>query len=248
MLRLPPACFRPGASKLALSAAAALIAVAAVAPAAQARGAGRRPARAMKTAAHAGKKAAPAGKVAATPEGKVVLLPLRDDDDRSFTSQVERLLRARGVEVVTDVRGVDTPEQFRELATHLNIAAFVEGNFKERDGAPVAKVTVQVRSGWTGRKVTTATFRETKLHLRAEMEDKLWKKIGPAIARACVDANKPRKKDRAPMMIQAGIPLNVPDPPPAPPPALPAKAKPAPTASAAYDPWSTKEGDLRSKF
>ena len=81
---------------------------------------------------------------------------------------------------------------------------------------------MQVRSGYTGRKLTAVTFRETKLHLRAEMEDKLWPKIGPAIARACVDANKPRKRDRAPMVIEAGVPLNVPDPPP------PPKTKPAP--------------------
>ena len=246
MLQLPPVSVRPGASMMAAAVAAALTIVVA-APPAEARGAGRRPARAAKTkvAGHASRKA-PRAKVVANPEGKVVLLPLRDDDDKSFTTQIERLLRARGVEVATDVRGVDTPEQFRELATHLNIAAFVDGNLKEREGDAISKVTVQVRSGYTGRKLTAVTFRETKLHLRAEMEDKLWPKIGPAIARACVDANKPRKRDRAPMMIQAGIPLNMPDPPPAPP---PAKAKPSPTASAAYDPWSAKaEGDLRSKF
>ena len=195
--------------------AAALIAIAAAAPLAQARGAGRARGEGESRAAHAGKKAtASRAKVASNPEGKVVLLPLRDDDDRSFTSQVERLMRARGVDVATDVRGVDTPEQFRELATHLGIAAFVEGTLKEREGDAISKVTVQVRSGYTGRKLTAVTFRETKLHLRAEMEDKLWPKIGPAIARACVDANKPRKRDRAPMMIEAGVPLNVPDPPP----------------------------------
>ena len=169
-----------------------------------------------------------------------MLLPLRDDDDHSFTSQVERLLRAHGVDVATDVRGVDTPEQFRELATHLGIAAFVDGNLKEREGDAISKVTVQVRSGYTGRRLTLVTFRETKIHLRAEMEDKLWTKVGPSIARACVDAAKPRKRDRDPMMIQAGVPLNVPDPPP------PAKPKRAPAA--ADDPWSpTAEGE-KSKF
>ena len=163
----------------------------------------------------------------------MVLLPLRDDDDRSFTSQVERLMRARGVDVVTDVRGVDTPEQFRELATHLGIAAFVEGTLKEREGDAISKVTVQVRSGYTGRKLTAVTFRETKLHLRAQMEDKLWPKIGPAIARACVDANKPRKRDRAPMMIEAGRSAQRARPPAAP------EAKPAPPA-AAFDPWARR--------
>jgi len=222
MLRSPPVSFRPGASTVIAAGAVALIAFAAAAPPAHARGAGRRAAKA-RSVAHASKKAAP------RPDGKVVLLPIRDDDDHSFTTQVERLLRARGVEVATDVRGVDTPEQFRELATHLGIAAFVEGNLKEREGAAISKVTIQVRSGYTGRKLTAVTFRETKLHLRAEVEDKLWPKIAPAITRACVDANKPRKRDRAPMMIEAGIPLNAPDPP---------KAKPAPPASAAYDPWS----------
>jgi NADPH:quinone reductase-like Zn-dependent oxidoreductase len=221
--------------------ATTLIAIAA-APLAHARGAGRRPAKAV---AHASKKAS--ARPSARPDGKVVLLPIRDDDDKSFTTQVERLLRARGVEVVTDVRGVDTPEQFRELATHLGIAAFVDGNLKEKEGAAISKVTIQVRSGWTGRKLTAVTFRETKPHLRAEVEDKLWPKIAPAISRACLDANKPRKRDRAPMMIEAGIPLNAPDPPPLakakPVPEPPAaKTKAAPTASAAFDPWGATTG------
>ena len=64
-----------------------------------------------------------------------------------------------------------------------------------------------MRSGYSGRKVAAVTFRESPLHLRAEVEDKLWTKIGPAIARACTDASKPRKRDRDPMMIEAGTPL-----------------------------------------
>src|SRR3954469_14996026 len=232
MLRLPPVSVRPGVL------AAALAAFAAATPQpAQARGAGRRAAHTARTksTAHAAKKTAPRSKIVPNQEGKVVLLPLRDDDDHSFTSQIERLLRAHGVDVATDVRGVDTPEQFRELATHLGIAAFVDGTLKEKEGNAISKVTVQVRSGYTGRRLTLITFRETKLHLRAEMEDKLWTKVGPAIAHACVDAAKPRKRDRDPMMIQAGIPLNAPDP-------APAKPKRAP----ADDPWgATADNEKR---
>jgi len=158
-----------------------------------------------KTAGRA--KAAHHPKVTPAQEGKVVLLPIRDDDDHGFTSQIDRLLRGHGLDIATDVRGVDTSEQFRELATHLGIAAFVAGNLKEREGDAISRITIEVRSGYTGKKLTTVTFRETKLHLRAELEDKLWAKVGPAIARACADASKPRKRDRDPMMIEAGTPL-----------------------------------------
>ena len=47
-----------------------------------------------------------------------------------------------------------------------------------------------------------------------EIEEKLWPKVGSAMARACVDANKPRKKGRNPL-IEAGTPLEPPPPPPA---------------------------------
>jgi NADPH:quinone reductase-like Zn-dependent oxidoreductase len=200
MLQLSRAGSRPARLLTALAVAGAFTAVA---PFAAARHASRgsRP----KTAAHS--QAAHRSKVTPDQEGKVVLLPFRDDDDHGFTSQVERLLRARGLDVVTDVRGVDTAEQFRELATHLGIAAFVEGNLKEREGDAISRVTIQVRNGYTGRKLTVVTFRETKLHLRAEVEDKLWPKVGPAIARACADAAKPRRRDRDPMLIEAGTPL-----------------------------------------
>ena len=33
------------------------------------------------------------------------------------------------------------------------------------------------------------------------------RRIGPAIARACADTSKPRKRDRDPMMIEVGSPL-----------------------------------------
>jgi TolB-like protein len=155
-----------------------------------------------------GKKvaAAPrAPKVVPNQDGKVVLLPFADDDDRSIAALVERLLQARGMEVLTNVRGVDTAEQFRELAGLTGVTAFADGTVRE-SGKNV-RVTVQLRSGYTGRRVALATFKETKLHLRTEIEDKLWTRLGPAMARACVDATKPRKRGRGPMVIEAGTPL-----------------------------------------
>lgn len=156
------------------------------------------------------------GKVAAKPAGrlggKVAIFPLKWDDDRTIYVQIERILRSKGLEVVDGVRPVDTAEQYRELATAMGLAAFVGGDYWEKDDK--ARVTINVRSGYTGQKVAVGTFKETPLHMHAEVEDKLWKKVGPAMSRACVDANRPRKKGRNPLMIEAGTPLESPPPPP----------------------------------
>jgi hypothetical protein len=159
-------------------------------------------------AARGAKKAAPAPrqpKVVPNQEGKVVVLPFKDDDDHSIGALVERLLQARGLEVVANVRGVDTAEQFREVAGTLNLAAFVEGSVK--DGGKASRVSIALRSGYTGRRVAVANFKEPKLYLRTQIEEKLWTRLGPAMARACVDATKPRKRGRSPLMIEAGTPL-----------------------------------------
>jgi hypothetical protein len=173
----------------------ALFALTAFAPPAHARQAAK--------AAHARK--APHSKNTPNQDGKVAVFPVRYEDDNGFSPLIERVLRAHGLAVATDVHRVDTAEQFRELSTALGFAAYVDGEYN--DGAARSKLTIVVRNGYTGKKVAVTTFRETKLHLRSEVEDNLWTKIGPAIARACADASKPRKRDRAPMMIEAGTPL-----------------------------------------
>jgi NADPH:quinone reductase-like Zn-dependent oxidoreductase len=206
---------------------AATLAAAAFAPPAHACGAGRRSSKAKAPAA----KKMPRSKVMPNQEGKVAVFPVRYDDDNAFSAQIARILKAKGLDVATDVRRVDTAEQFRELSTALGFAAYVDGEYSE--GEARSKITVLVRNGYTGRKVAATTFRETNAHLRAEVEDKLWTKIGPAIARACIDANKPRKKDRAPLVIEAGTPL---DSPPA---AQAARKRPAATGQSGADPWAT---------
>jgi hypothetical protein len=142
---------------------------------------------------------------AKTLKGKVAVFPVLYDEDNGFSGQLQRLLRAHGLGVSSEVRRVDTPEQFKELSTALGFAAFVEGEFTE--GENKSRLTVVVRSGYSGKKVAVATFKETNLRIRNEVEDKLWTKIGPAIERACADASKPRERDRAPLVVEAGEPL-----------------------------------------
>ena len=179
--------------------------VALAAPAA----AGAKAKQARPAAARAAKRA-PRPKIVPDQQGKIVMFPFRDDDDHAVGAQVERLLRARGLEVVTGVRKVDTAEQYRDMATALGLIGYVEGNFKE--GATASRVTLQVRSGYTGRTVAQTTFKETNLHLSAEIEDNLWTKLGPGIARACTDAAKARKGGPGPLLIEAGTPLDSPAP------------------------------------
>jgi hypothetical protein len=197
MLRLPRAGLNVRASLAAGLVAA--IATAAFSSPAHAR----RAAKPKVKTAHA--RNAPRSKSVANPEGKVAVFPIRYDDENAFSAQIERLLRARGLEVATDVRRVDTAEQFRELSTALGFAAYVDGEYNH--GPARSRLTIVVRNGYTGKKVAVTTFKETALHLRAEVEDNLWTKIGPAVARACADASKPRKRDRSPLMIEAGTPL-----------------------------------------
>ena len=194
MGQLPRHPRRPGVSLV----VAPLLAVVAAALPSTALARGHR----AKAKPHVVHKRAP--KIVPNQEGKIVVFPFRDDEDNSFSAQVERLLKGHGLDIVTGVRRVDTAENYREIAGTMGIVAFVDGNVKER--GDTARVTVEVRSGYSGRKITATTFKETKIHLRAEIEDKLWNKIGSAMARACADADKPRLRNRGPLVIEAGSP------------------------------------------
>lgn len=137
--------------------------------------------------------------------GKVAVFPVLYDDGNGLTGQLRRLMHSRGLEVSTDVRRVDTPEQLRELATVVGLVAYIDAELVE--DPTTSRLTVVVHSGYTGKKVAVVTFKGTTLELRDQVEDKLWLKIGPAIERACADASKPRKRDRDPLVVEAGTPL-----------------------------------------
>jgi hypothetical protein len=137
-------------------------------------------------------------------QGKVVVFGFRNDDRDAVSAQVGRLLELRGMEVVTGVRPVDNAEQYRDVATHLGLVAFIEGDVRGTDAKTL--VTVRLRSGFTGRPLSKATFVDSRENLLRNISDTLWKKVGAVMARACLDASKPRKPSRA-LRINAGTPI-----------------------------------------
>jgi len=141
--------------------------------------------------------------VAANQQGKVVVLPFKNDDGY-VAQQIAQLLDARGLEVLTTVRPVDTAEQYRDVATSMGLAAFVDGEIKGTEEK--MRVLVRLRSGYSGRKVAEVTFTETHAKMPGQLSSKLWSRVGGTIARTCVDARKPRKK-RHLLQINAGTAL-----------------------------------------
>lgn len=141
--------------------------------------------------------------------GKVVIFPFRDDDDGQLSTQVGELLEARGLEIVTGVRRVDSPEQYRDVATQLDLVAYVDGDVRGTEAK--TKATIRLRDGHSGRPVSQATFSESRSDLARALSDNLWKKLGRAMARACADADKPRKASRTTLRINAGVPLDAPE-------------------------------------
>jgi len=143
--------------------------------------------------------------------GRIVIFPFPGDDG-TLTTQVSQLLAARGLEVLTDVKPVDTAEQYRDLATTLHLAAYVEGDLRGTEEK--ARAVVRVRSGYSGRKMREATFKDSLENLPREISDGLWPKLGPSLAHACADAARPRRKTRGALVINAGTPIEtVPAPP-----------------------------------
>jgi hypothetical protein len=128
------------------------------------------------------------------------------DGANPLRGRIVRLLRAKGLKVITTLRPVDSPEQYREMADTLVLVAFVDGEASE-DGDQ-ASVTVNVRSGVSGLRVASATLAGERRKLPAAIDKELWLQLEPPLARACADAAKPHKREREPMRIEAGTPLD----------------------------------------
>jgi hypothetical protein len=164
----------------------------------------KRPAKGAKSASSMWLFSKPAN-VVPNQQGKIVVFPFRNDDGDALSTQIGQLLEARGLELVPGVRPVDTVEQFRDVATHLGLVAYIDGDIRGTDAK--TKVTVRLRSGFTGRQVSQAVFSEPRADLAREISDKLWTRLAPSMAHACADASKPRKASRNTLQINAGTPI-----------------------------------------
>ncbi len=172
-------------------------------------------ARAAKHAAHAKPKAKTAAKSCPAPKdepppivvagGKVAVFPFTGDDAEPVRRQVMHLLKAKGMKVMTNLRPVDSAEQYREMSVALNLVAYVDGEvtIEGNDGS----ATVFVRNGATGMRTASATVAAERHQLAAGLAKEIWERLGPALSQACADAAKPRKGGREPMRINAGTPL-----------------------------------------
>jgi hypothetical protein len=137
--------------------------------------------------------------------GKVAVFGFTGEGASRVQQAVVSTLRTRGLQVTTGLRPVDSAEQYREMAATLRLAAYIDGSV---GGTPAqGEATVRVRSGITGRPITSVRFSGDRGGLPADVGNGLWPRTGPQLTRLCAEAAKPRKGGRKAMRINAGTPI-----------------------------------------
>jgi hypothetical protein len=137
--------------------------------------------------------------------GKVAVFGFTGEGASRVQQAVVSTLRTRGLQVTTGLRPVDSAEQYREMAATLRLAAYIDGSV---GGTPAqGEATVRVRSGITGRPITSVRFSGDRGGLPADVGNGLWPRTGPQLTRLCAEAAKPRKGGRKAMHINAGTPI-----------------------------------------
>jgi hypothetical protein len=166
--------------------------------------------------AQAKEAAAPKDPPLPPPQGKFAVFTFAGEGGGHILQQkVVNALRAKGLKVITNLRPVDSAEQYREMSLTLNLVGYFDGEWTAEGDQ--ASATVYLRSGVTGMRTASTTFAGEKRTLAAEVGKGLWERLSLDLAQLCVEAAKPRKAERAPLRIEAGTPLpnrSSPDDPP----------------------------------
>jgi hypothetical protein len=139
--------------------------------------------------------------------GKVAVFVFKGDDVyEPVRAEVVRVLRRRGLNVTAALRPVDSAAQYREMSYALKLAVFVEGEMTGE--GPRQSALIRLRSGVTGQPIASAKFSGPTPKIVGAVEHSLWSRLGAATMRACSSASRPRRREREPIHIEAGTPMD----------------------------------------
>lgn len=134
--------------------------------------------------------------------GKVAVFVFKGDDVyEPVRESVVRLLRRRGLAVTVSLKPVQSAVELREMSQASKLAAYVSGEMVG-EGAR-QRATIHLYSGLSGHRVASASFTGPTDEIVADVQRKLWTRVGPPILRACTAAARPRRQEREPMRIDA---------------------------------------------
>ena len=137
---------------------------------------------------------------------KVAVLEIRGDSTDEIRAQIIKVLRPKVRELSTNLRAPDTVVQYRDMGAALDLALYIHGHLKDV-GKDQSTLTIDLRSGVSGQKITSVKFTGSRRKLYADAEDELWSRIEKPFGRACLDASKAVRHHSAPMRIEAGTPI-----------------------------------------
>ena len=139
-------------------------------------------------------------------KGKVAVFVFKGDDIyEPVRAAVVRALRAKGLNVTAMLKPVDSAVQYREMSYALNLGVFVEGELIGEGARQSAHI--HLRSGLTGQRIASASFSGPTPKIVGDLGRGLWPRVGGTIMRACSSASRPRRREREPLHIEAGTPM-----------------------------------------
>lgn len=139
-------------------------------------------------------------------KGKVAVFVFTGDDVyQPVRAAVVRALRRKRLSVTTTLKSADGAAEYRDLSHELNLAAYVEGELNG-EGARQSAL-IRLYSGVTGRRMASVRFSGPTEKIVGDVARTLWTRVGPAITRACTSTARPRRREREPLRIDAGEPL-----------------------------------------
>ena len=129
-----------------------------------------------------------------------------DDVYQPIRAAVVGALRHKGLNVTTTLRQVDSPAQYREMSSTLKVGVYVDGEVTGEGARQSAHI--RVRSGVTGQHVAVANFTGPTTKIVGAITRTLWARVGAATAHACAGTAHSHRREREPLRLEAGSPLD----------------------------------------